>query len=334
MRDSGRRAREVMPAAMRAELRTVAARSCVMGGQYAGAAGGGASAGSVVPGGRVRGHRHPHPQPVARIVGQPGQVLLALVHVLDVVADQLPLLAFDLDQPAGPFVGVGEFLLLADVVADGAAGGGPGHGGDLAAIAPADLVADRSADDGADHGAGGGLARLPVFDLVATLLGGAGDHGFVDPVGAQDLGIAVGDVLFGHGDRTVTGLAIGAAVVALVLGQGRGRGEKQQQGHQTGTTHGTSPWGRRLGSWRDSSTGRLKPGLRFSLSRDAGLLDFSFHVPPLLRPMVLRLFNSLTRQPEVFKPQDPDRVTLYVCGPTVYNYVHIGNARPYVVFGL
>src|SRR5690606_1513221 len=184
MRDSGRRAREVMPAAMRAELRTVAARSCVMGGQYAGAAGGGASAGSVVPGGRVRGHRHPHPQPVARIVGQPGQVLLALVHVLDVVADQLPLLAFDLDQPAGPLVGVGDFLLLADVVADGVAGGGPGHGGDLAAIALADLVADRSTDDGADHGAGGGLARLPVFDLVATLLGGAGDHGFVDPVGA------------------------------------------------------------------------------------------------------------------------------------------------------
>src|SRR5690606_40162204 len=50
--------------------------------------------------------------------------------------------------------------------------------------------------------------------------------------------------------------------------------------------------------------------------------------------MGLRLFNSLPRPPEVFKPQNPDRVTLYVCGPTVYNYVHIGNARPYVVFGL
>jgi cysteinyl-tRNA synthetase len=51
-------------------------------------------------------------------------------------------------------------------------------------------------------------------------------------------------------------------------------------------------------------------------------------------PMTLRLHNSLTRRIEDFVPQDPGRVTLYVCGPTVYNYVHIGNARPYVVFGL
>ncbi|KAA2284538.1 cysteine--tRNA ligase [Arenimonas fontis] len=50
--------------------------------------------------------------------------------------------------------------------------------------------------------------------------------------------------------------------------------------------------------------------------------------------MELRLFNSLTREIEVFAPQDPNRVTMYVCGPTVYNYVHIGNARPPVVFGV
>jgi cysteinyl-tRNA synthetase len=50
--------------------------------------------------------------------------------------------------------------------------------------------------------------------------------------------------------------------------------------------------------------------------------------------MTLRLHNSLTRRVEDFVPADPDRVTMYVCGPTVYNYVHIGNARPYVVFGL
>src|SRR5438128_681386 len=48
----------------------------------------------------------------------------------------------------------------------------------------------------------------------------------------------------------------------------------------------------------------------------------------------LRLHNSLTRRIEEFVPQDPNRVTLYVCGPTVYNYVHIGNARPAVVFAL
>src|SRR5215469_17194446 len=51
-------------------------------------------------------------------------------------------------------------------------------------------------------------------------------------------------------------------------------------------------------------------------------------------PMTLRLHNSLTRRVEDFVPLDPDRVTMYVCGPTVYNFVHIGNARPYVVFGL
>jgi len=48
----------------------------------------------------------------------------------------------------------------------------------------------------------------------------------------------------------------------------------------------------------------------------------------------LRLHNSLTRRVEEFRPLDPERITMYVCGPTVYHYVHIGNARPYVVFGL
>ena len=50
--------------------------------------------------------------------------------------------------------------------------------------------------------------------------------------------------------------------------------------------------------------------------------------------MSLRLYNSLTRRVEPFAPRDPACPTMYVCGPTVYNYVHIGNARPYVVFGL
>ena len=48
--------------------------------------------------------------------------------------------------------------------------------------------------------------------------------------------------------------------------------------------------------------------------------------------MELRLYNSLTRRAEAFAPLDPARVTMYVCGPTVYNYVHIGNARPVIVF--
>ncbi|HET6545531.1 MAG TPA: cysteine--tRNA ligase [Rhodanobacteraceae bacterium] len=50
--------------------------------------------------------------------------------------------------------------------------------------------------------------------------------------------------------------------------------------------------------------------------------------------MKLRLHNTLTRRTEDFVPRDAGRVTMYVCGPTVYNYVHIGNARPAVVFGL
>ena len=50
--------------------------------------------------------------------------------------------------------------------------------------------------------------------------------------------------------------------------------------------------------------------------------------------MDLRLYNNRTRQLESFEPQDPQRVTMYVCGPTVYNYVHIGNARGPVVFGV
>ena len=48
--------------------------------------------------------------------------------------------------------------------------------------------------------------------------------------------------------------------------------------------------------------------------------------------MALHLHNSLTRRLEPFAPADPARTTMYLCGPTVYNYVHIGNARGPVVF--
>ncbi len=48
--------------------------------------------------------------------------------------------------------------------------------------------------------------------------------------------------------------------------------------------------------------------------------------------MPISLYNSLTRRTERFVPLDPERVTMYLCGPTVYNYVHIGNARGPVVF--
>jgi cysteinyl-tRNA synthetase len=48
--------------------------------------------------------------------------------------------------------------------------------------------------------------------------------------------------------------------------------------------------------------------------------------------MEIRLTNTLTRRKEAFAPADPSRVTMYVCGSTVYNHPHIGNARPAVIF--
>jgi cysteinyl-tRNA synthetase len=48
----------------------------------------------------------------------------------------------------------------------------------------------------------------------------------------------------------------------------------------------------------------------------------------------LRLYNTLTRMKEDFVPIDPSNVRMYVCGPTVYDYAHIGNARPVIVFDL
>lgn len=50
--------------------------------------------------------------------------------------------------------------------------------------------------------------------------------------------------------------------------------------------------------------------------------------------MTIRIYNTLRREKQVFEPIDPNRVTMYVCGPTVYNYAHIGNARPVIVFDL
>jgi cysteinyl-tRNA synthetase len=46
----------------------------------------------------------------------------------------------------------------------------------------------------------------------------------------------------------------------------------------------------------------------------------------------IRLYNTLTRKKETFEPLEPNKVKMYVCGPTVYNYIHIGNARAAIVF--
>ncbi|WLR53329.1 cysteine--tRNA ligase [Bacillus tianshenii] len=48
--------------------------------------------------------------------------------------------------------------------------------------------------------------------------------------------------------------------------------------------------------------------------------------------MAIKMYNTLTRQKELFEPMEEGKVKMYVCGPTVYNYIHIGNARPAIVF--
>ncbi len=48
----------------------------------------------------------------------------------------------------------------------------------------------------------------------------------------------------------------------------------------------------------------------------------------------MRIYNTLTRRKEEFVPRDRGKVGIYVCGPTVYGYVHVGNARPYVFFAV
>ena len=46
----------------------------------------------------------------------------------------------------------------------------------------------------------------------------------------------------------------------------------------------------------------------------------------------MKIYNTLTRKKEYFKPINPNKALIYVCGPTVYNYIHIGNARPMIVY--
>ena len=48
--------------------------------------------------------------------------------------------------------------------------------------------------------------------------------------------------------------------------------------------------------------------------------------------MELRVYNTLTREKEVFQPVEPGKVKIYVCGVTPYNHPHIGNARPFIVW--
>jgi cysteinyl-tRNA synthetase len=46
----------------------------------------------------------------------------------------------------------------------------------------------------------------------------------------------------------------------------------------------------------------------------------------------MKIYNTMTRQKEEFKTIEPGKVRMYLCGPTVYNYIHVGNARSTVAF--
>ena len=46
----------------------------------------------------------------------------------------------------------------------------------------------------------------------------------------------------------------------------------------------------------------------------------------------MKIYNTMTNRKEEFVPIDENEIKIYVCGPTVYNYFHIGNERPFVVF--
>jgi cysteinyl-tRNA synthetase len=50
--------------------------------------------------------------------------------------------------------------------------------------------------------------------------------------------------------------------------------------------------------------------------------------------MTIKIYNTLTRQREELKPIEPDKIRMYMCGPTVYDYFHIGNARPFIMFDI
>src|SRR5580704_10507821 len=65
-----------------------------------------------------------------------------------------------------------------------------------------------------------------------------------------------------------------------------------------------------------------------------GQNPFPATVSVIQSPMNLSLHDTMTGEKRPFVPRDPKRVTMYVCGPTVYNYSHIGNFRPVVAFDL
>jgi cysteinyl-tRNA synthetase len=66
--------------------------------------------------------------------------------------------------------------------------------------------------------------------------------------------------------------------------------------------------------------------------QQAGVHIFARKIATMNATMDLKLYDTLTREKRLFRPLDPANVRMYVCGPTVYDFAHIGNARPVIVF--
>src|SRR3978361_2150660 len=82
-------------------------------------------------------------------------------------------------------------------------------------------------------------------------------------------------------------------------------------------------------AWYSQADARGKLALRDAPTENRAMSESLTHPAP--HPG-LRLHNSLSRRREAFVPADPSHVRMYVCGPTVYDRAHLGNARPVVVF--
>src|SRR5690606_2365575 len=145
---------------------------------------------------------------------------------------------------------------------------------------------------------------------IAMLFHARGGQGLVDRLDPQHVGIAGPD----------------AAPGLLAQGRRRCRQGGEQEACRWKAHRRREPVGHGNGSVCQGD----EPSLMGASPERAATLESAdyLHVPD----MSLHLYNSLTRRVEPFVPLDPACPTMYLCGPTVYNYVHIGNARGPVVF--
>src|SRR3990172_5840362 len=208
---------------------------------------------------------------------------------------------------------------------------------------------------------GAGLTILNFFIQIGPLLAGVGVAGLAISFGAQSL---VKDVIagffillenqFGVGDivkvNGVGGVVERMTMRVVMLRDVHGVLHVVPNGSIDLVSNMTRGWARAIVdigvAYKENVDNviRVMRDVAAELWRDAewkGLLfeepavwgvgqlaDSSVNIRP--PPMTLRLYNTLPRRVEAFEPLAPPRVTLYTCGPTVYNYAHIGNFRTFL----